>query len=88
MFMLKKGSETIGTRAGFSSCDQLKEMLRQGWQIEPPVYVRPGWRSRSEREDTYHFILWRGNKVNLVSVADSAEVWSFLEQKGLNVDRL
>ena len=88
MFMLEKGSSTIGNKVAFSSCDQLREMLRQGWQIDPPVYVRPRWRSRSESEDTYHFILWRGNKVNLISVADSAEVHSFLEQNGLNVDRL
>jgi hypothetical protein len=65
-------------------------MLAQGWQIEPPVYVRPRWRSglRLRRENTYHFVLWNGDRVTLVSVLDCPEIHRFLEDNGLGVDRL
>ena len=74
----------------FSSCAYLRAMLEQGWQIEPPVYVRPRWRSRlrSRKENTYHFVLWNGNKVNLVSVLDCPEVQQFLVDSDLATDRL
>ena len=65
-------------------------MLDQGWQIEPPAYVRPRWRSclRSKRENTYHFVLWDGDRVNLVSVRDCPEIQQFLADNRLAVDRL
>jgi len=75
-------------RPGYSSYAQLVQMLDQGWCIEPPVYLRPPWRTNSRRHDTYHFVLWRGQRVNLVSVADSPEIQSFLAEQGLSVDRL
>lgn len=81
------------TRQGYScysSYSHLMALLTQGWQIEPPVYVRPHWRwlSRSEARKTYHFILWREDKVNLVSVLECPEIQRFLAEKGLTVDRL
>ena len=74
----------------FSSYAYLMTMLAQGWEIEPPVYIRTRWRSRSrsEKEDAYHFVLWNGDKVNLVSVRDCPEMQQFLEKNGLTVDRL
>jgi len=75
-------------RPGYSSYAQLVALVSQGWRIEPPVYMRPQWRSRSREENTYHFILWRGDRFNLVSVPDSPELQQFLEQNRLSVDRL
>lgn len=74
----------------FSSYAHLMTMLSQGWQIEPPIYVRPRWRSRldTKQEDTYHLILWRDNRVSLVSVLDCPEIRRFLVDNGLAVDRL
>lgn len=74
----------------YSSYAQLMDLLAQGWKIEPPVYVRPRWRSRShlKRENTYHFVLWRGDSVSLVSVVGCPEVKQFLDLKRLAVDQL
>ena len=74
----------------YSSYAHLVEMVAQGWQIEPPVYVRPRWRSslRLKKGNTYHFVLWQGDQVNLVSVLDSADIQRFLTEKQLPVDRL
>jgi len=74
----------------FSSCAHLRAMLDQGWQIEPPVYVRPRWRShlRSKKENTYHFVLWNRDRVNLVSVRDCSQIQQFLADNDLAIDRL
>ncbi|MDY6875060.1 MAG: hypothetical protein SWK90_02495 [Chloroflexota bacterium] len=74
----------------FSSCAHLRAMLDRGWQIEPPVYVRPRWQSRrrSKKEITYHFVLWHGNKANLVSVRDCPEIQQFMADNDLAIDRL
>lgn len=67
----------------------LQDLLNQGWKIEPPVYARPPWRtcSRSTKQQAaYHFVLWRGGKVNLVSVRDSAELRQFLAEGQLAID--
>lgn len=74
----------------YSSYSHLITMLDQGWQIEPPVYVRSHWRrsSRSEKGKTYHFVLWHEDKVNLVSVLECPEIQQFLADKELIVDRL
>jgi len=74
----------------YSSYAQLMDLLAQGWEIEPPVYVRPRWRScpRLKRESTYHFVLWRNDSVSLVSVVGCPEVKEFLDLKRLAVDHL
>ena len=74
----------------FSSYAHLVEMLEQGWRIEPPVYVRPRWRSalRTMKEHAYHFVLWNGDRVSLVSVLDRPEIQRLLENRHLPIDRL
>jgi hypothetical protein len=74
----------------FVSYEQLLTMLSQGWGIEPPVYVHPRWQSDLPRkkESAYHFILWNGDKVSLVTVDDCPEIRQFLAEKGLTADRL
>jgi len=87
---LEQQDVAIGVGPVYSSYTHLVEMLAQGWQIEPPIYVRPRWRSslRLKREKTYHFVLWQGDQVNLVSVLDSADIQRFLTENQLAVDRL
>lgn len=74
----------------FSSYAHLIAMLAQGWEIESPVFVRCRWRSRlrSKKENTYHFVLWNGNTVNLVSVLDCPQIRQFLADNRLATDRL
>ena len=74
----------------FSSYIHLVEMLGQGWQVEPPIYVRPRWRSslRARKDNVYHIVLWRGGQVHLVSVLGCPEIEQFLLDRKLVVDRL
>jgi len=80
----------VGAGPVYSSYAHLIDLLAQGWQIEPPVYIRPRWRSRLRKmkENTYHFVLWQGDSVNLVSVVDCPEIEGFLAANLLAVDRL
>ncbi|MFO7917825.1 MAG: hypothetical protein R6V13_07085 [Anaerolineae bacterium] len=75
-------------RSPYRSFIDLRAMLSEGWKIEPPVYVRPRWSSRNDEENTYHFVLWQGNRVNLLSVRDCPEMQEFLARTELAVDRL
>ena len=90
--MLISGQKYVPREVGpvFSSCTHLMTTLDQGWQIEPPVYVRyrPRSRLRSKKENTYHFVLWNGNRVALVSVLDCPEIQQFLADNRLTIDRL
>jgi len=83
-------SALMGERQMYSSYAHLVDLLAQGWQIEPPVYIRPRWRYRLRKmkENTYHFVLWQGDSVNLVSVVDCPEIEGFLAANLLAVDRL
>jgi len=73
-----------------SSRANLEEMLARGWKIEPPVYARPDWQSpaTSREGNTYHFILWRENQINLVSIRQGPEIERFLVDSELTVDYL
>jgi len=54
---LEQQAVEVGVGPVYSSFTDLVNMVAQGWQIEPPVYVRPRWRSRLrlKQENTYHF---------------------------------
>jgi len=77
-------------RSPYLSCTSLKGMLAQGWRIESPVYVRPHWQSnpQSKNKNTYHFVLWREDQVNLVRIRDSPEIKQFLAEYELTTDHL
>ena len=68
----------------------LEELLARGWKIELPVYARSNWQSpaTSEEGNTYHFVLWRENRVNLVSIRESPEIQQFLADSDLAIDYL
>ena len=77
-------------RSPYASRDSLEELLSRGWRIEPPVYARSDWQSSaaSEEGNTYHFVLWRENRVNLVSIREGPEIQEFLANSELAVDYL
>jgi len=87
---LRHKDVTRGVGAVYSSYTHLMTMLAQGWEIEPPIYVRPRSHSllRSRKENIYHFILWHGDRVGVVSVLDCQEIRQFLVDKEFPVDRL
>jgi hypothetical protein len=76
--------------SAYSSFVYLMELVDQGWQIEPPIYVRPRLRSRlrPEQENTYHFVLKYGTRFSLISVFECPEVRQLLESEQLTIDRL
>lgn len=80
----------LKTRSAYTSYEHLATLLAEGWQVEPPVYVRPRLKSRilSKRQDTYHFVVRLGNAFGLISVLDCPQVQQLLEEEGLGVDRL
>lgn len=77
-------------RSAYSSRASLEELLAQGWKIEPPVYARSDWQSpaASKEGNTYHFVLWRENKVSLVSIREGPEIQQFLTDAELAIDYL
>ena len=68
----------------------LEELLAEGWRIEPPVYARPDWKSVlvSSEANTYHFVLWHENQVNLISIREGPEIQQFLLESDLSIDYL
>ena len=75
-------------RPGYLSYRQFLVRLDQGWRVDPPIYIRSRWCSRSQREETYHLILRNRGKTDLVSVDDSPEMRRFIAEQDLPLDRL
>ncbi len=86
---MTEGRLRLGKRP-FSSRAGLEELLDRGWKIEPPVYARSDWQSpaTSEEGNTYHFVLWRDDRVNLVSIREGPEIQQFLTDSELAIDYL
>lgn len=61
--------------------------LDTGWQIKPPVYLRPRWGSNYAGKQMYHFVLQRGPATTLISVGDSPRLRAFLDEQQIQVDR-
>lgn len=63
----------------------LETLLAEGWQIEPPVLVRPSWSQQRTGSVDYHFILRCEQRRSLVVIIDSAEVRQFLADHALTI---
>jgi hypothetical protein len=63
-------------------------MLGRGWEIRPPVYVRPRWSTREFATNTYHFVVWTEDEVSIASVPECPEIRQFMAARKLAVDRL
>ncbi|HBY93554.1 MAG: hypothetical protein M5U01_21130 [Ardenticatenaceae bacterium] len=68
--------------------DRLQQYLTDGWAIDPPIFVRPIWHSLADAHDAYHFILKRGNDLQLVVIPASPEVERFISDRHLSLNRL
>jgi hypothetical protein len=60
--------------------------LDAGWQVEPPVYVRPRWGSEHAGAVMYHFILRRETGTTMVSVADGSRIRAFVQEHSLEIN--
>ncbi len=61
--------------------------LETGWQVEPPVYVRPDWSKSAEGHSAYHFVLQNraARLTTLLSVPDCPEVQRLLDEQGWEI---
>lgn len=84
------GRRMTEVKSPYVSLARLEEMLAEGWEVEPPVYTRPRWRStwKRQRKSAYHFVLWREKHVHLVSIPEGPEIRQFLVDHKLPVDHI
>jgi len=60
---------------------RLQEYLADGWEIDPPIFVRPVWHSLHRSQDAYHFILRRQDALHLLVVPRAFDVDAFVKDK-------
>lgn len=56
--------------------------LSEGWCVDPPVYIRPAWSTKSISTLTYHFVLRRAGELTLTSVHDNPVVRDLITRHG------
>jgi hypothetical protein len=59
---------------------RLLSSLADGWSVEPPIYARPSWSTRSSATLTYNFVLRRSGDIMLVSVQDNPVVRDLIQK--------
>ena len=63
---------------------QLIATLEQGWEIVPPVYLRPRW--TNDKENVYHFIIKQGeDSTKMITVNNDALARNFIAAHQLKV---
>lgn len=67
---------------------RLQEYLADGWEIDPPIFVRPIWHSIHRSQDAYHFILRRADALHLLVVPRALDVDTFVKDKRYPLNRL
>jgi|GEM_PF-6515320 hypothetical protein len=60
--------------------------LAEGWEIVPPIFVRPLWSARSGVDRAFHFVLHRGRSTRLVVVPRFSQVERFVQDHHLAID--
>ncbi len=67
---------------------RLQEYLANGWDIDPPIFVRPVWHTLHKSQDAYHFILRRANALHLLVVPRAPDVDLFVAERHLPLNHL
>lgn len=67
---------------------RLQSFLDDGWNIDPPIFVRPVWYSLSDAQSAYHFILKRAGDLQLLVVPACDEVDQFVRDRRLPLNHL
>ena len=62
----------------------LLDALNNGWQVDPPVYVRNDWSLKHSNVKVFHFVLCRDSKrmSTLFSVPDCEAVRRLVSENG------
>lgn len=63
----------------------LRQMLEQGWRIEPPVLARLSWAQQRTGEQSYHIILARATQRSLIVLPESSTVLQFLSEQHIPI---
>ncbi|MGH2542238.1 MAG: hypothetical protein ACRERD_27270 [Candidatus Binatia bacterium] len=81
-----------GTTTVDTAIDQrfgrLLEYLQDGWDIDPPIFVRPLWHTLYRQKDAYHFILRRNEALHLLVIPACPEIDQFVRERNLPLNRL
>ena len=69
---------------------QLVKALETGWEIEEPVLLGTLWRTTTDGNGAYHFVLKNKaeRKATLLSLLPSSELLVFLTENRINVSTL
>ena len=67
---------------------RLQEYLADGWDIDPPIFVRPVWHTLHQSQDAYHFVLRRAEALHLLVVPRTPDVDLFVSQRRLPLNHL
>lgn len=67
---------------------RLQEYLADGWEIDPPIFVRPIWHTIHRAQNAYHFILRRQTSLHLLVVPCTLDVDAFVKGKRYPVNHL
>lgn len=67
---------------------RLQEYLADGWEIDPPIFVRPVWHSLHRSQDAYHFVLRRQEALHLLVVPRAVDVDTFVKNNRYPLNHL
>ncbi len=67
---------------------RLQEYLADGWEIDPPIFVRPVWHSLHRSQDAYHFVLRRQDALHLLVVPRAVDVDAFVKNNRYPLNHL
>lgn len=67
---------------------RLQEYLADGWEIDPPIFVRPVWHSLHRSQDAYHFVLRRQESLHLLVVPRAVDVDAFVNNNRYPLNHL
>jgi hypothetical protein len=61
--------------------------LDAGWEVEPPIYLRPDWRLSANESMVFHFVLIRSARrmTTLLSVPDGTAVRRLVSDNGWTI---
>jgi hypothetical protein len=61
--------------------------LDAGWQVEPPIYLRQDWSTKTKQSKVFHFIMRRDSirMTTLLSVPDCEAIRRLIDDNGWQV---
>ncbi|MGB0384572.1 MAG: hypothetical protein ACPGWR_07085 [Ardenticatenaceae bacterium] len=78
----------MGRRENQYRYQLLQQYLQEGWVVDPPVFVRSEWAIQQKDRHTYHFILKRAKRLDLLAIPRSEELETFVREQELRLSYL